>query len=94
MYHSNSSSRKNHAFFLIAVILTACLAAAPVFATDPEEVDPDPEGLTADPELTTRIITLSDLSDLETARLEPGRYIVRIADSKGARTVYEIVINP
>ncbi len=92
MFHTSHSSRKSPYFFLTALILSICLAiATPVFATDPEEADPDPDGFSAGSQ--TRVIVLRDLSDLDPARLEPGRYIVRIIDADGTQAVYEIVID-
>lgn len=92
MLDNRHSPRKSHVLFLIALALTTCLAlAAPAFATEPEEADPDPGGLAAgDP--TVRVLTLNDPTDLDPSRLEPGRYLIRVIDADGSHTVFEVVV--
>ena len=95
MFRSNNSTRSHHVLFLIALALTACLAAAmPAFAADPEEADPDPEQQSAQTSgsAVTRVLTLDDPADLDPDRLAPGRYIVRIVDAEGTKAVYEIEV--
>lgn len=93
MFHSSHSTRTSHVLVLITLILTLCLAAPPAFAADPEEADPDPEQQAAQSsESVTRVLTLSDLAELDRSRLAPGRYIVRIVDAEGTKAVYEIVV--
>ncbi len=93
MFHNSHSPRTSRVLFLIALIFTVCLATTPAFAADPEEADPDPDGFAAGGSGPT-VLVLSDLSELDTARLEPGHYIIRITGEDGTRAVYEIVVGP
>ncbi len=88
MFHTSHSSNSKHVLVLIALILTLCaIVATPAFAADPEEVDPDPE------QPFTQVLTVSDLAELDTMNLAPGRYLVRVVDADGdTKAVHEIVV--
>lgn len=90
MFHSSRTTRKAFDLFLVT-LLGALLAAAPAFAADPEEADPDPG---APATQSSGVIVLNDPSELDTTRLAPGRYIVWIVDAGGVRATYEIVVEP
>ncbi len=92
MFHGSHSPRTSHVLFLIALIFTTCLATAPVFAADPEEIDPDP-GFADSSDSVTRVLILSDPAELDTDRLAPGRYFVRIVDGGRTTAIYEIVVD-
>lgn len=93
MIHSTHSSRKSR-FLLSAVLLIVSLAAVmPAFAADPEEADPDPELTQPSSSTVTEEIVVTDLAELYTERLAPGRYIVRLVDDEGRETTFEIVVN-
>lgn len=90
-FRNGLSSRKSHGLFLIALILALFLAAAmPAFAAYPEEADPDPERTSSS--AVTQELVLTDLAELDTDRLAPGCYVVRIVDAEGAKEVFEIVV--
>ncbi len=85
MFHTNDPVRSRRVFSVITLTLTLFLGALPVFATEPEEADPDPDGLV--------VLVLADVADLDVNRLALGRYIVRIVDDEGkTQAVHEIVV--
>lgn len=92
MIHNAHSPRSSRFPFLTAMILTVSLAVAmPAFGAEPEEADPDPFTQTSGSAVTQELV-VADFAELDTDRLAPGRYVVRVVDAEGTKAVFEIVV--
>ncbi len=98
MTHSSRSTRTRPVLFVTALILSLILAAAPAFAADPEEADPDPGFTgTSDPDAVgpdpvTQVPVGTDPAELSIDLLALGRYVLRIVDAWWTTAIYEIVV--
>jgi hypothetical protein len=68
-------------------LLAALMLAGPVLATDPEEVDPDPD-------FRSTILVVTDLTQVSPQELAPGRYLIRVITADGSETIHELVVAP
>lgn len=67
---------------MLKIGLVALLVQSPIYATDPIEVDPDPD-------ITTTIV-VEDSAEVNPESLPPGRYMIIVVDEDGSREAYEI----
>ena len=90
---SVSARQKNNARFvsalaIIKICLIALLVQAPAFATDPVDVDPNPDPPTSSG-LTTPIY-VDESERVDTEGLAPGRYLIIVTHDDNSQSQYEI----
>ena len=88
MYSDNTFFRhaSSHNTLSVLFVTLFLLVAGAVFATELEEVDPDPG--------TTQLLYMSasEFVQLDPASLAPGRYLLRVVQEDGSETVLELVV--
>ena len=82
---SELSGRRTSTFLLLALCFLALLFPGAAFATDPIDLDPDPD--LAAPATT---IVVDDLESVDVGSLPPGRYILIVLGEDGSTQTYEI----
>lgn len=88
----NRQSRR--ATFGLGILKVACLTflvQSPLFATDPTEIDPDPDYASFSTESSkATTLVVFDLDSLDIAGLPPGRYLVVVIDENQGVRRFEI----
>ena len=90
-FYGRSTTYSAAALGLRAFCLGCLLSLASVMpssATDPVDVDPDPDTLASPAEE----IVVDDISQLEPRHLPAGRYWVRVRVKDGADIVFELIV--
>ena len=67
---------------LLIAGLLALLLQSPIYATDPIDVDPDPDAPVT--------IVVQSLEEVDTDSLPPGDYVIIVVAEDGSRETYEI----
>ena len=86
------AARKNHKsgrlvsrLLALQICLLVFLAPGSVFATEPVDLDPDPD-LTS----STTTIIVNSLDEVDVDSLEPGTYVIIVIHEDGSQDTYTI----
>ena len=71
----------------LALALLAILVQGPTFATDPIDVDPDPDFTQG-----TTMIVVDSTDDLDLGSLPAGHYVIVVVAEDGSQSTFEIEV--
>ena len=85
------NARFTSALTIVKICLVALLVQAPAFATDPIDVDPNPDP----PSSSSSMVTLyaTDAEPVDVDSLLPGHYLIIVTHSDGSQSQYEIWVD-
>lgn len=81
----NVPKRLASAWIVLHLCLLALLAPGWALATEPIDLDPDP-----DANVTSMTILVDDLDDLDIEALPPGHYIIIVLSPDGSSYTFEV----
>ena len=83
-----NNARFVSALAIIKICLVVLLVQAPAFATDPIDVDPNPDPPTGSSATTILYVDASEKIDVDS--LAPGHYVIIVTHDDNSQSQYEI----